>query len=159
MLQSYDGPFQHCDTTSGSAVTPFSVKDILNMNMQQEGDFFPKKDNFGPGQQQFWDGHYYSLSEPNANCYYNSDDTVNSYNKSWTDGSYSDVKPHFDSIQPMNSMYSCSMYHDSDQTDPTYAKIESPSKYFFQNFSSKHSLIVFVDSYIKLALFPIRCYI
>lgn len=129
MFESYDEGFQNCDTTSGSGlVTPFSVKDILNMNMQNE--FYAKKDH----QQQMWENHqYFGTSDQIGSCYYNSDDTATSYGKNgWNEGPYSDIlPPHMTHIQQFNSMYTCNVYQE--HREQGYEKIESPSKYCLLN--------------------------
>lgn len=126
--QSYDETFQNCDTTSGSVVTPFSVKDILNMSIHNENDFFVKKEAFEQ-QNQCWmaDSSYYGsdLTATN-NCYYPNDDSA--YCKGWSNGSYNGEGVGATHVHPLNSMYTYQQ-DNPQQSEIGYEKIESPSKY------------------------------
>ncbi|CAG9761124.1 unnamed protein product [Ceutorhynchus assimilis] len=124
--QSYEVTYQNnCDTTtSGNLVTPFSVKDILSMNMQTDSEYCLKKDNFAPIQEQYWDVPLYNSNDQTGSCYYNSDDTANSYGRTWNDSVYSDTSP---IVQPLNPMYTCSAYHDPPR-EQLYERIDSPKQ-------------------------------
>lgn len=75
MLQPYDinESENTCDTTS-VMTTPFSVKDILNMNINNE-DYCNnsiKKESYGV-HPQFWDNNVFTSNEYNYYCNNNSD--------------------------------------------------------------------------------------
>nr|XP_023013324.1 homeobox protein Nkx-2.5-like [Leptinotarsa decemlineata] len=126
MLQQYDinSTEIHCDITS----TPFSVKDILNMNIQTESEFYAnsvKKEQCEAMHQQYWDSSYFCGNEQNS--YYFSNETDNYLSKSYwnCDSTYGEPNTH---IQHLNNMY---ITHQNDVPHRTgreegYAKIESP---------------------------------
>lgn len=59
MLQQFDD-YQTCDTTSTTLNTPFSVKDILNMNIANDGYYGVKKEPTDPlyPPSGYWDPSY-----------------------------------------------------------------------------------------------------
>ncbi|XP_066247882.1 homeobox protein Nkx-2.3-like [Euwallacea similis] len=132
MFQAYNNEsYQSCDTTSGSVVTPFSVKDILNINLAEEqGDFFIKKESVEREQNhQCWESPYYGLSD--QNCYYNVEScSYNcSNNRTWNEaGCYGEASGSH--VTQLNSMYyTCNTYHDNQhgqQKENGYEKVESP---------------------------------
>ncbi|KAG5875342.1 hypothetical protein JTB14_033722 [Gonioctena quinquepunctata] len=125
MLQQYDinSTEINCDITN----TPFSVKDILNMNIQNESGFYPnsvKKEQCQAAHQQYWDGSYFSGNEQND--YYFNNETDNYIGKNyWScDSTYAEPTTH---LQHLNNMY---MSHHNDPhrsgRDEGYVKVESP---------------------------------
>ncbi|KAL1494791.1 hypothetical protein ABEB36_010332 [Hypothenemus hampei] len=127
MFHSFDDNFSNnnCDTTSGSVVTPFSVKDILNM----ESEYYVKKEPFETEQHQCWDQPYYGTVNDQSNSfYYSTDNSGNSYNKTWADGPYNNVtSSHLNQDQSITTMYNCNVYSDQ-QRELGYDNIDSPKQ-------------------------------
>lgn len=128
MLQPYDIHDSEiaCDTTS-VLTTPFSVKDILNMNISNDEycSSSIKKEPFST-QQQFWDNTVFTPNEYNYYCnnssenrhYWNSD---NVYNETY-------VQHYNPDIQPNESPIRISAKDDG------YNETDNPSKfYYFHN--------------------------
>ncbi|KAJ8965212.1 hypothetical protein NQ314_004281 [Rhamnusium bicolor] len=125
MLQQYDvnnASELTCDTTT----TPFSVKDILNMNMQSESDFYTssvKKEPYGM-HQQYWDTSYFGNNDQYGYYCSNEVDSITSKNYWGCDNVYGDnSSPH---IQQLSNMYSTHQTDTRPCKEEGYNKIESP---------------------------------
>ncbi|KAJ8975625.1 hypothetical protein NQ317_005738 [Molorchus minor] len=129
MLQQYDVSHQTeltCDTTSALS-TPFSVKDILNMNMQTESDIYGnvKKEHYHPAMhvhQQYWDNSYLGNEQYGFYCN-NEVDSFANKNYWGCDSGYGEGNTH---IQQLNSMYTHQDVEHRPDKDGGYIKIESP---------------------------------
>ncbi|KAJ8938007.1 hypothetical protein NQ318_022940 [Aromia moschata] len=142
MLQQFDvnsASELTCDTTS-ALTTPFSVKDILNMNISQnDGDFYPnsvKKESYTVHHQQYWDNSYFGGNEQYG--YYNSEVDSCLVNKNYwgCDNAYAEgATPH---IQQLNNMYNTQQEAaHRPAKDEGYVKIESPTLQLPPKSSSK----------------------
>lgn len=124
--------YQDCDTTTPQSClsTPFSVKDILNLNQDYgfpQGGHQVNKGYEDYFQQQYWEGAGYEQ----YNCgYYGGVDVKTEYpclgfGKDYgCEGVYG--IPH---MQPFGSF--CSLQNVHDSAKEIYSKTESPSKYYF----------------------------
>lgn len=116
-----------CDTTS-ALTTPFSVKDILNM--QGESDFYTGSVKREPYEmhQQYWDGSY--LGNGDQYGYYGNevDSFVNKNYWGYCDNAYNDGGASH--IQQLSNMYSHQQQEGQQRPgkDDGCDKIESPSK-------------------------------
>ncbi|XP_076265743.1 homeobox protein Nkx-2.5-like [Rhynchophorus ferrugineus] len=131
MFQIYEDGYPTCDTTNAALVTPFSVKDILNMNMQNGVEFF-KKEPDAEQEDCYWNGSYMEVGpEQYVAGYYGDSSTV--INKNWNcDSGFSDngspsYLPHAMPVCP-NTFYNCPPYQDNHQKQVTYEKAESPKE-------------------------------
>lgn len=133
MLQQYDinSTEMSCDTSS-ALNTPFSVKDILNMNIETNSEYYNNniKKEFYSSHQQFWENSHFCGS-PDYGFYYNNDNNDSCVNKSyWSGDTHSDLMS--PQIQQLQNMYGC---HQNDiqhrvmvKVEEEYVKVESPSK-------------------------------
>lgn len=126
MLQPYDIQNSEisCDTTS-VLTTPFSVKDILNMNITND-DYCSsgiKKESF-PMQQQFWDNAVFNPNEYNNYYCNNSSDNKHYWN---SDNLYGEtyVQQYHSDIQQNQSPIRTSV------KDDAYHETDSPSKFYY----------------------------
>ncbi|CAH1154047.1 unnamed protein product [Phaedon cochleariae] len=127
MLQQYEinSTELHCDITS---TTPFSVKDILNMNVQHDSEIYMnncvKKEPC-----QFWDGSYFVSNEQYNNNYHFGNDADSYINKAYWNCDNGYGQGNSTHLQHMNNMYvthSGVSHRSGSGKEEEYAKIDSP---------------------------------
>lgn len=120
-----------CDTTT----TPFSVKDILNINAINDNEYFGnsvKKEHNGDNfnmQQTYWENSGYFGSLEQYGYYFNSDNE-NFVNRNYWNCEHGEGT-HQNHIQHLNNLYCANQseqVHRGTKNEAGYIKVESPSK-------------------------------